>query len=259
MLYRREGYPGEDELVLCTVTKVLGHAVFVNLDEYDKGGLVHISEVAPGRIRNIREYVELGKKIVCKVLRTNLERGHIDLSLRRVSDKEKKNKLEAIKQEQKAEKVVEMAAKQINMNTKEVYEIVTGKAFERYPFLYNFFKDIAEGNVQAKELIADAKLADILQGLVTERFRPAKIAIKGTFTVRSFAPNGVEAVKEALTEAQKKGKKASVTLLYMGGGKYKVTIEAENYKDAEQALEKVQESVEGSITDGEVAFKREEA
>ena len=54
MLYRRENYPAEDELVLCTVTKVLNHAVFVNLDEYDKGGLIHISEVAPGRIRNIR-------------------------------------------------------------------------------------------------------------------------------------------------------------------------------------------------------------
>src|SRR3989338_10823554 len=129
MLYRREGYPGEDELVLCTVTKVLGHAVFVNLDEYDKGGLVHISEIAPGRIRNIREYVELSKKIVCKVLRIDSERGHIDLSLRRVSEIEKKNKLEEIKQEQKAEKVIEMVSKAAGRKMDEVYEIITSKAF----------------------------------------------------------------------------------------------------------------------------------
>ena len=259
MLYRREGYPGEDELVLCTVTKVLGHAVFVNLDEYDKGGLVHISEVAPGRIRNIREYVELGKKIVCKVLRIDIERGHIDLSLRRVSDKEKKNKLESIKQEQKAEKVIEMAAKQLDMKTNEVYELVTTKVFERYPFVHNFFKDIAEGSAQAKDFVNNAKLAETLQALVTERFKPPKITIKGTFTLKSFASNGVTVVKEALIEAQKKGKKASVAVLYAGGGKYKVTVEAGNYKDAEQALEKVQESVEGEITDGEFAFQREEA
>ena len=255
MLYRREGYPAEDELVLCTVTKVLGHAIFVNLDEYDKGGLVHISEVAPGRIRNIREYVEMGKKIVCKVLRINAERGHIDLSLRRVSDKEKKKKLEAIKQEQKAEKVIEMAAKQLDMKTNEAYELVTSKVFERYPFVHNFFKDLAEGNVEAKELIIEP-LAGALQKIVVERFKPAKVSIKGTFTVKSFEPNGVEVVKATFTHAQKGN---AVVIVYIGGGKYKATVEAENYKDAEQTLEKVRGAVEESITNGEFAFVRDEA
>src|SRR3989344_986565 len=159
MLYRREGFPGEDELVLCTVTKVLPHVVFVNIDEYDKGGLVHISEIAPGRIRNIREYVELGKKIVCKVLRVDQAKGHIDLSLRRVSEIERKKKLEEIKQEQKAEKIVELVATQTKRKVHEVYETITAKVFERYPFIYLFFKDVAIGKASCTELIADAQLA----------------------------------------------------------------------------------------------------
>src|SRR3989338_930002 len=136
MLYRREGLPAEDELVPCTVTKILGHAIFVNLDEYDKGGLVHISEVAPGRIRNISEFVELSKKIVCKVLRVDNEKGHIDLSLRRVSEIERKNKLETIKQEQKAEKVIEIVAQQLKNNAADVYEMVASKVFEKYSFVH---------------------------------------------------------------------------------------------------------------------------
>ncbi len=101
MLYKREGMPEEDELVLCTVTAVHGHSVFAKLDEYGKTGMIHISEVSPGRIRNIRDYVVEGKKIVCKVLRIDKVKGHIDLSLRRVNAGQKKNKTNEIKQEQK--------------------------------------------------------------------------------------------------------------------------------------------------------------
>ncbi len=43
MLYRREGLPEEDELVLCTVTAVQHHSVFAKLDEYAKTGMIHIS------------------------------------------------------------------------------------------------------------------------------------------------------------------------------------------------------------------------
>ena len=98
MLHKREGFPEEDELVMCTVTKIFPHSVFVNLDEFDRNGLIHISEVSPGRIRNIRDFVKQDKKVICKVLRINKERGHIDLSLRRVNDAQRRNKSDEIKQ-----------------------------------------------------------------------------------------------------------------------------------------------------------------
>jgi len=44
----------------------------VNLEEYEsKSGMIHISEVSAGRIKNIREFVAEGKFIVCKVLSIN--------------------------------------------------------------------------------------------------------------------------------------------------------------------------------------------
>src|SRR3989344_568516 len=101
MLYRREGFPDEGEIVLCTVTKINPNSVFVHVDDYDKGGMVHISEISPGRIRNIRDFVVENKVVVCKVLSVNRERGYIDLSLRRVNETLRRNKLEEVKQEQK--------------------------------------------------------------------------------------------------------------------------------------------------------------
>ena len=74
MLLKKKGFPEEDEIVICTVTKIHFHSVFVNLDEYGRSGLIHISEVSPGRIRNLRDFVVEGKKVVCKVLRIDEER-----------------------------------------------------------------------------------------------------------------------------------------------------------------------------------------
>jgi translation initiation factor 2 subunit 1 len=39
------------------------------IEEYGKQGLIHISEVSPGRIRNIRDFVKEGKMVVCKVIK----------------------------------------------------------------------------------------------------------------------------------------------------------------------------------------------
>ena len=89
MLYKREGLPETDEIVLCKVTKIFPNSVFAELVEYRDSGMIHISEVSPGRIRNLRDYVSVGRQIVCKVLRIDRERGHIDLSLRRVNSNQR--------------------------------------------------------------------------------------------------------------------------------------------------------------------------
>src|SRR3989338_3423064 len=121
MFLKKDGFPEEDELVMCTITKVQPHSVFCNLDEYDKGAMIHISEVSPGRIRNIRDFVKEGKKVVCKVLRVNEEKGHIDLSLRRVTETQRRLKVDEIKQEQKSEKIIEFVTKNNNLDLNKFF------------------------------------------------------------------------------------------------------------------------------------------
>ncbi|MEK6932440.1 MAG: S1 RNA-binding domain-containing protein, partial [Nanoarchaeota archaeon] len=71
MFYKKKGLPEIGEIVICTVRRVLPDSIFVDLDEYGKEAMIHISEVAPGRIRNIRDFVKEDKKVVCKVLNIN--------------------------------------------------------------------------------------------------------------------------------------------------------------------------------------------
>src|SRR4030065_438102 len=88
------------DIVLCTVDRIVGTVVFVKIPSENREieGSILMSEIAPGRIRNIRDYVVPKKKIACKVLRISPQ-GNTELSLRRVSQKEKKEVIEQEKQE----------------------------------------------------------------------------------------------------------------------------------------------------------------
>ena len=76
----------EDDIVMCTVRNIEGTTVFVDIEDNGPGS-IFMSEIAAGRIRNLRDYVIIGKKIVCKVLK--ITKDHVELSLRRVTTKEK--------------------------------------------------------------------------------------------------------------------------------------------------------------------------
>src|SRR3989344_5879927 len=120
MLLRKQGFPEEDEIVICTVKTILNSAVFAHLDEYGRDGMINISEVSPGRIRNLRDFVTEGKKIVCKVLRIDRLKGHIDLSLRSVNQAQRINKNKEYKNEIKALRILESASKILKKSEKEV-------------------------------------------------------------------------------------------------------------------------------------------
>jgi len=257
MLYKKEGMPEEDEIVLCTVSKVQHNSVFAVLDEYGKTGMMHISEISPGRIRNIRDFVQEGKKIICKVLRVDKVKGHIDLSLRRVNEGQRRKKNEDIKQEQRAEKIIESAAKQLNRQLNEVYEEVSSKVFDKYEYIFQCFNDIVEKDFDLKKIGVEDKVADLLTALVKEKIKPAEVKIKGIMKLVSYAPDGIDIIKKTLQRAETIGKGyANVT--YAGGGAYNIVITAPDYKTAEKLMKSSSDSALKLIEKlgGEGSFKR---
>jgi translation initiation factor 2 subunit 1 len=234
MLTKKTGFPQEEELVLCTVTAVQFHSVFVTLDEYgNRTGMIHISEVAPGRIRNIRDFVKEGKKIVCKVLRINQEKGHIDLSLRRVNENQKRQKLNQIKQEQLAEKIIEHVAKQHLKKPEEIYAKLSKELMPLHGGIFPAFELVAQGKLDLSTIV-DKKMAQAVSEAVQQRIKPKEIIISGDLKLLSYSPNGIELVKEALKHAHSTAAKPIIK--YKGAGTYHFTVTADDYKTGEKKL-----------------------
>lgn len=255
MLYRKYGNPVEGELVLCTVTKIYPNSVFALLDEYDKQGMIHISEIAPGRIRNIRDYVTDGKKVICKVLKVDVEKGHIDLSLRRVNDGQRRQKSAEIKQEQLAEKIVELVAQQEKKDFKKLYNEITEKVFEKYETLYSFFEDYILNDIELREFISDKKLLVTLKENIEKRIRPPEVEIEGKLVLRTFKQDGVNLIKNVV---KKMKEDSNLTIKYDGAGKYSVKLIADDYKSGEKVLkEKILDRIEELEDEGfEISFER---
>lgn len=242
MLYKRHGLPEVNEIVLCKVTKIFPNAVFVDLLEYGDSGIVHISEVSPGRIRNLREFVSIDRQIVCKVLRIDHTNRHIDLSLRRVNSTERQQKLEEIKQETNAEVLLRNISKKLQKPLESVYADVAPKILKEYLFIHQAFKDVVEGKLQLEKLGIDKKIAQEITTAVIEKFKPQKIVVKGTITLQTYAPNGIEKITHTLQEIEKVT--PAVRLAYLGGGRFKVEVEDIDYKPAEKHFHKIEMIVE---------------
>lgn len=258
MLFKKQGFPEDGELVLCTVTSVQFHSVFVDIDEYGKSGMIHISEVSPGRIRNIRDFVKEGKKIVCKVLRINEEKGHIDLSLRRVNESEKRRKIDDIKKEQDSEKIVEMAAGKIGIKTEQLFREISEKIAKDYASLHEFFEAAVKDESLLETLGIDKKHLKVIEETIKQRIKPAEVSITGKLKITTYAPDGIDIIKESLKKAEDAAK-GKININYLGSGLYRFMIKAPDYKEAEKLIKNATESAINIVTKhaGMAEFNRE--
>jgi len=243
MLIRKQDYPERSDLVICTVTKIQFNSIFVKLDEYKtKQGIIHISEISPGRIRNIRDYVKEGKVIVCLVLRVNRDRDLIELSLRRVTDGQRRNKINEMKQEQKAEKIIEFVAKSHGEDKDKLFSQVIRAITPEYDSIHTYFENVVTGSSSLKELGLEKKILDLLDETIKQRIKLPEVFIKARFKLHSFERDAMETIKSALKKAKDIGKD-DLSIVYQGAGKYDLSLRSEDYKTAERILEEIRDAV----------------
>ena len=222
---RVRGFPEHGELVVCTVKNVKNFGAFVTLDEYDdKEGFVHVRDVATGWVKYIRDYIREGQKIVCKVLGVDSSKGHIDLSLKSVNEHQKREKIQQWKNEKKAEKLVEIIA-------------------DPEDFLSEFSGDWTDTFIEvAKENVV-----------------PPSVQIDGILEMTSSAPDGMELVKHALMAGLEAADGADVEITCVGCPKYRVVVNAAEYKEAEEVMRNVSAAAVNDLVSngGTASLKRE--
>ena len=240
MTYR--GLPRSGELVVCTVNKVMDFGAFVSLDEFEnREGLIHISEVASGWVKYIRDHVREGQKVVCKVLNVNPERGHIDLSLKDVNEHQRRAKIRSWKMDQKAEKWLSRAAGQLGLGNDELEkleETLLGK-FHSY---YAIFEELAEnGEVALSGMDLRADVAKELARTASENIKAPHVSITGYLDITCPQPDGVDVIKKAIKEALKVEDDVQMEVIYVGAPRYRIKVTTEDYKAAENAMRQAAE------------------
>lgn len=221
----------EGDHVLCTVDRIAGTVVFVKIEGEQREGSIILSEIAPGRIRNLREYVIPKKKIVCKVLKNNGET--ISLSLRRVTQKEKKEVMDQYNQENSYVNILKSVLKE---KSEEIIEEICKKGR-----IYEFFEETRE-NPDSLEKLIGKENSDRILSIILEQ-KKKKIIIKRIVHLKTLGPEGLYQIKKVLESPKE------IEIKYLSAGEYSLIFETEDGKKGEQKIKNLLEEIEKKAKD----------
>ncbi len=254
-------WPETGDLVMATIESVMDYGAYANLDEYHRRGFLHISEISSARIRNVRDFVRENQKMVLKVLRVDVEKGHIDLSLRRVTKRERIEKVKSWKKDRKGEALLHAVAEKLGLPVDEVYQKAGVIMEEKYGLYEGFEKVVKDGQEVLTKLDIPEDIVKVIAQVAEERIKIKLVKVKGVLEVRCMKPNGVKCIQDAFMSAKKsqKAKDAKIEFYVIAAPRYSVEVSADNWKRAEELIEKVGENVVENITKagGHGTFKRE--
>jgi translation initiation factor 2 subunit 1 len=229
-------YPELGEFIIVTINKIMPYGAFCTLEEYGNiEAFLHVSEVSSGWVKNIRDFVREGQKIVAMVSRIDLEKHQIDLSLKRVSESDRKRKLESFQLGKRAEKLLERAAIKLKKNLKDGQKEIGEILNTEYGDLYSAFERIKEGDI-SKKIPANwvPALQEVADAEIKEKVIKSRIEIK----ITSMEEDGLEKIRIALLKIPKIG--PGIEVHYTGAPNYYVEFILKDHKDEDKIISKIE-------------------
>ena len=226
----------ENDLVLCKVEKVTNTITFVRLPNGKQGTIIS-SEIAPGRIKFMRQYVVPNKQIVCKVL--EIKGDNINLSLRRVNSREKKEVMKKFKQEQ----ATNVAFKQIlggkSEQTKE-------KILEDFTTLSEFIEAAKSDGSLISKYVPKSNLESIKK--LTEKKRE-NLELKQNIQIKCMEDDGMKKIKDLFDLDNEK-----LSITYITAGQFKLKLVVDDFKQGKKLMSKILEKLEGKAKNNNCEF-----
>ena len=256
---KKEEWPRRGELVIGTVTRVNPYSAFISLEEYPgKEGMIHISEVAGKWVRDIREFVKAGKKIVTLVMYVDPEKSHITLSLKRVKHYDSEEKMREYKRNIKAEKMFELVAKKLKMTPEQAQEKIGNNLQEIFGEIFKAFQLslTTEGYDLFKRKGIPEEWAKVIKEVAQQEMELKEVEIKGVIEIKCFKPDGIEIIKKILNDAKENHK---INIKYISAPRYSLSFKTKDAKLGERKLKEAADDIIKNVktSGGEGSFKVE--
>ncbi|MGC8671861.1 MAG: S1 RNA-binding domain-containing protein [Candidatus Micrarchaeia archaeon] len=223
--------PEIGETVLIRINKVMPFGAYCSLVEYNIDAYLPINEVNAGWIKNIHEFIKEGQSDVAKVIFVDKEKQAVDISLKRVSTKEKKDKLNEYSLEKRAEQLFNQAVSAAGVQDAELAQIKQ-KAATKFSTYSELLEAAYDNKPQVKEVLGVA-LSSALHEIAQKNIKPKvfKVSYKLELSGKNRVGNILK-IKQALGEVEKIG----VNVIYEGAPHYLLRAEGGSYPEAEAKI-----------------------
>ncbi len=231
-----EDVPEEGEYVIGRVVEVKDFGATLNLIEFsEQKAFIHISEVASGWVKYIRDFIREGQMVVAKVTKVKEGSKTVDASVRQVSGHRKQEKIKNWKNEQRATKLLELVSTKSKVKLEVLSSNVKEDMIKLYGSLYSGFEASVMDEPGFKKEWQGKWVEDFIK-IAVINVTPPYVSIGGKFELFSYEPNGIEKVREALMAPTAVNEDTTLKIASNGSPSYRISVKAPNYKQAEEEL-----------------------
>ncbi len=241
------------ELVIANISKIMPFGAYCKLPEYNNLEVfLPIKEVSSGWIKNIHEYIHEGQKVVCKVVYFDKERQTLDVSIKKVTPQDSKNKINIYNLEKRLSGMFMQGVKQAGLDAqKDDLSLAVIAEFRTYTELMRNATDDTPAFVSSK---LPKKLKDTLMKLLETSKKKKRYIVSYIMKLSTFnTKSGATELREILTTIKGKG----VEVLYIGAPRYRLSAEGKDYNDAEGKIKAAQEVVTAKLKKGVFEIEKE--
>jgi translation initiation factor 2 subunit 1 len=244
--------PKKWELVVCRIKKINPHSALAYLVEYDRMGLIHVSEVASRWVRDIREFVKENQYVVCRVM--DADSDHISLSLKRVYKEDMTKKLNEFKRERRSGKLIEMCGRLLKKSPEEIRKEIIPVLIEEFGSLTKTFEMALRNPDLLKRKKIPPKWIEAIMDIAKKNYAEKTFAVKGKLRLITNRPDGIEVIKKALLKAKKQG----LEVQYISAPQYVLIGKGKNYREIESKVKGIGEGIVKEFEkEGEASFELE--
>jgi len=260
MVRSRTKFPKEGEFIVGKVNDIHDQYVYVDLIDYEgldteefARGMIHVSEISSRWVKNIRQHVRIGQRVVLRVVRVDPTKGHIDLSLRRVNSAQREVRMKEWKYALKFENLLQFLTEDTDLTLDDAYKLIGFPILDQFNTYQEAIEELKESG---KNILNDIKnvsedVKDKFLQIVNENIKISTINIIGKIKLSYNAENGIDLVKESLIEAKKVIKNPketrNLTISYIAAPFYRLEIISKDYLDAENILSEALEIIEAKV------------
>jgi translation initiation factor 2 subunit 1 len=245
--------PKVGDLVIANVAKISKFGAYCRLPEFDNLEVfLPLKEISSGWIKNIREHIHEGQKLVGVVTFYDKEKGTIDISLKRVSPSNSKEKIRTYNLEKRLSalfmQALMMSKEQANKET------ITTTAISEFGTYTNLLQNALEETKEFGESKLPKKLKDMLVKVLEANRKQKKYSVAYTATIYTYNTlSGATELRKLMSDIKDLG----VDVKYIGAPKYRFLAEGEDYAAAEDKIKKATEIINNNLKKGVFEIEKE--
>jgi len=211
-------FPDLEEVVVVQVKRIVDMGAYVSLLEYEnKEGMMLLSELSKRRIRSVAKLLKVGRTEIVMVVRTDQDKGYVDLSKRRVDPDDFNAKEEQFARAKAVHGIMRHVAQTHDIPVNELCSKASWPLYKKHKDAFEAYKQHINEEINLWDEIdwsqpgmdlshlAD-KIKEEIEINLKRRLIQQTIRLRAKVEVSCSEYEGIDAIKEALLEGMKASK-----------------------------------------------------